>query len=80
MKILSEVPWTLKVQCKECKSQLEVEASDVRAVEWESGDCDHTSLYAKCPVCYGELDLDGKVPPGIRDKAVERYRKGKRRR
>ena len=81
MKILAEVPWTLKVTCKECKSELEVEASDVRALEWESGDCDHTSYTAKCAVCKSDIELPfSKLATGVREEAVRKYRKNKKRR
>lgn len=79
MRVIEEKPWTLGIVCKSCGSKLEVEATDVRAVEFEISDCDHTALHAKCPVCFGEINLAGLVPPGIRDKAIERYRKGKKR-
>jgi hypothetical protein len=81
VKVLEEKPWTLKVTCKECKSELEVEASDVRALEWESGDCDHTSYTTKCAVCKSSIDLKfHDIAPGVREEAVRKHRKSKKRR
>ena len=79
--MLEEKPWTLEATCKGCGSKLQVEASDVKAVEYEVSDCDHTAYHAVCPVCKTDVDLNHtQIAPGVREEAVKRYRKNKKRR
>ncbi len=79
MKVLEEKPWTTEATCKGCGSRLEVEAADVRAVEFEISDCDHTSYSCKCGVCKTDIELEaGKIAPGVRDEAVKRWRKSRK--
>ncbi len=81
MKVIEEKPWTHEAKCKECGSTLLVEAGDVRALEWESGDCDHTSYTAKCAVCKSDVELKhADIASGVREEAVRKHRKGKKRR
>jgi len=81
MKVLEEKPWTVEAKCKECGSTLLVEATDVKAVEYESGDCDYTSYSAQCAVCKSDVELKlGDIASGVREAAVRRYRQGKKRR
>lgn len=79
MKVLEEKPWTLEVTCGECGSKLQVEKDDVRAVEYEVSDCDHTDYSAVCPVCKSPVDLPTKdIAVGVREEAVKRYRKSRK--
>lgn len=64
MKVLKDNKegWTLEITCKDCKSELTVEASDVY---WELLGCfDEFNTYyrADCGACKGAIDLTNKLP------------------
>ena len=53
MKILEAKPWSHVINCKVCKSKLEIEENDVKEGEFGGSYCDsgEPHPYVVCPVC-----------------------------
>lgn len=67
MKVLKTVPWSEKITCKGCKSELEVEAGDMCTGRYGSFDEFETKFYVICPVC-GDWHYfsDSKLPSNVK--------------
>lgn len=74
MKVLKRQPWSLVVDCPSCKSQLEIEASDVIKGYYSCmGETDMV-YYVVCMVCNGDIDFGDyykakQIPKHIKDSA-----------
>lgn len=63
MKVIKRVPWSLKYTCTGCKSELEIEPSDVLVGRFGCFDDYETRYYVKCTVCGTEKYLNEKNVP-----------------
>lgn len=70
MKVLKRVPWSLVYTCSGCKSELEIEASDVMYGSFGCYDDSETRYYVKCVVCGDSKFIDAKgIPTDIKNNA-----------
>lgn len=73
MKIIKDAraePWSRQTQCSDCRSVLEMEASDVRYIRGDQREPD--IVYVSCPVCRARIYLDaGLLPPLVLKQARE---------
>jgi len=79
MKILNVIntKWTKTVTCRECKSELEIEESDLyvynNAVGY-AGETWEPEVSYDCGVCHSRNCVDNKIPSGIKYKLVDAAR------
>lgn len=57
MKVLKRVPWSRNCTCHGCKSELELEANDVRVASFGSMGDYEDEFYVECPVCKTDIRL-----------------------
>lgn len=70
MKILKIVPWSEKIKCKGCKSELEVESEDMRTGRFGVYDEFETKYYVVCPVCgHWHYFAESKLPTNVKSGA-----------
>lgn len=78
MKILSEKKWSKEIKCHECKAELEIEESDLFAVNTAQGYAGESwdpRLRVTCAACNSRIDITSKVPSGMREKKYDQLRK-----
>jgi hypothetical protein len=77
MKVLSTEKWSKRVNCRECKSRLEIEEDDLRAVNTAmsyAGETWDPRLRVTCAVCHSDIDVTDKVPSGLQNKKYDELR------
>lgn len=70
--------WTKRFTCDECEAVLEVEESDLYAVNTAvayAGETYDPRLRIKCGCCSSEIDVTNKVPSGLQNKLFAELRK-----
>ena len=77
MKVLNRVEWTHEHKCSGCKSDIVIEASDVRFGSFGSFDDFESEFYVDCTVCGTRLRWKGRqmdlIPPNVQHAARVLY-------
>lgn len=76
MKVTKRSKWTRTLRCKGCKSELEIEADDVRQGDFGCGygDDHDFKFYVHCAVCK-EVNFVGALPGHVEELAQSKRRR-----